>query len=74
MESGGRERLRRACVPLKVRRSGAERALDSAMLRAMITSTSWGIGWLVGAAGVLVTAVGLFIARRNNAGYCNDCE
>src|SRR6185503_18445170 len=48
---------------------GAERALDSAMLRAMVTSTSWGIGWLIGAAGVLVTALGLFIARRNNAGW-----
>jgi putative copper export protein/methionine-rich copper-binding protein CopC len=48
---------------------GAERALDTTMLRAMITTTSWGIGWLIGAAGIAVTALGLFLARRTRAGW-----
>jgi putative copper export protein len=48
---------------------GAERALDTTMLRAMITTTSWGIGWLIGAAGIVITAIGLFLARRTQVGW-----
>lgn len=42
---------------------GPDRRLDGAALRAVI-GTSWGTGWLVGIAGVIVAAVGFTVVRR----------
>lgn len=38
---------------------GVSRAVDIALLAPMITSTTWGIGWLLQLAGVIVAGIGL---------------
>jgi copper transport protein len=48
---------------------GPDRALDAAFLRTLLGGTSWGRGWLIGAAGLLVTALGFRWARRARAGW-----
>ena len=46
---------------------GTERALDPAELLPMITTTTWGIGWLIGIAGALLVFVGWIASRRTLA-------
>jgi copper transport protein len=50
---------------------GPDRALDRSALETILFGTSWGGGWLLGLAGILVAAVGFSIAKRSrtNAGW-----
>ena len=42
---------------------GADRPIDRAALAAML-GTRWGMGWLVGAAGIVIAAIGFMLVRR----------
>lgn len=44
---------------------GAIHALDAPMLWRMLTSTTWGAGWLLGVAGAIVLAVGWRVSKRS---------
>jgi copper transport protein len=44
--------------------NGQARALDPDLLVALLTRTSWGMGWLTGIIGVLLLAVGWTLSRR----------
>jgi copper transport protein len=50
---------------------GPGRAFDRAALATMLFGTSWGAGWLVGLAGVVLAALGFVVAKRSrsNAGW-----
>ena len=43
---------------------GPERAMHTSDLMAMLTTTTWGIGWLLGAVGALLLAVGWVASKR----------
>lgn len=43
---------------------GGDRAFDRSALRTILTGTSWGVGWLIGLAGVILAAVGFSMAKR----------
>jgi copper transport protein len=47
---------------------GPDRAVDRAAISTLLR-TSWGAGWLVGAVGIVVAAIGLFILRRTAVGW-----
>ncbi len=50
--------------------NGAESARDPQALEALVLSTSWGMGWLIGAIGVAVVTSGLALVRRaSTAGW-----
>ena len=42
---------------------GASRAFDATLLTPMITSTTWGVGWLLQLAGVIIAGIGLAAVR-----------
>ena len=44
-------------------------AAGTADLRTLMLSTSWGNGWLVGATGAAIAAIGLLVARRVASGW-----
>lgn len=44
---------------------GSARALDTTAVLAMLTTTTWGIGWLFGAIGAVLVAIGWRISRRS---------
>lgn len=50
---------------------GADRALNRSALGTILLGTSWGAGWLLGIAGIIVAAVGFSIAKRSrtNVGW-----
>ncbi|HKW11577.1 MAG TPA: CopD family protein, partial [Gemmatimonadaceae bacterium] len=43
---------------------GPNRAIDRSSLRLIVFGSSWGTGWLVGIAGIMLAAYGFAIARR----------
>jgi putative copper export protein len=45
--------------------AGPDAALAPATLKALLTTTTWGIGWMVGAIGALVLAVGWWLSKRS---------
>ena len=45
---------------------GPERPIDAASLRSVL-GTSWGIGWSIGVAGVILAAIGFVLVRRAGA-------
>ena len=45
---------------------GPERQLDGGALRTLL-GTSWGIGWSIGAAGIVLAAIGFMLVRRARA-------
>ena len=42
---------------------GAPLALDADLLRAMLTTTTWGLGWMLGVVGAILVAVGWRISK-----------
>jgi putative copper export protein len=54
---------------MEMRAIFGDRAGIGATLRDTLISTSWGHGWLLGAAGVIVAAIGFAGARRASAGW-----
>ena len=44
---------------------GAEHALDASELMPMLTSTTWGIGWLFGLVGAVLVALGWMASKRS---------
>ncbi|HKW47458.1 MAG TPA: CopD family protein [Gemmatimonadaceae bacterium] len=50
---------------------GPDRPLDRSALATILLGTSWGLGWLLGIAGILVAGFGFIIAKRSrtNAGW-----
>jgi copper transport protein len=47
---------------------GPNRAIDRSALRSIVFGSSWGAGWLVGIAGIVLAACGFAIARRARGG------
>lgn len=47
--------------------NGARHALDGESLRALLFATTWGNGWLVGAAGAVILLVAMFVAGARPA-------
>jgi len=44
---------------------GEQLALDADLLRAMLTTTTWGVGWMLGVVGAILVAIGWRVSKRS---------
>ena len=47
----------------------ASSAIDASAIRSIVTGTTWGIGWIIGCAGIVLAAVGFTLASRAAIGW-----